>query len=98
MQIGIVAVDNNMKFLNKLKVEVPYVRKFFTRKDENSNLKRYMYPNFHSSSIYNIQDVETVKCPPTDDWFKKLWYICMYVCLYVYKHIHTTEYYYYHYY
>ena len=67
--------------------------KFFTGKHKNSNLKRYMYPNCHSNTIYNIQDVETVKCSPTDDWFKKLWYICMYVCLYVYKHVHTMEYY-----
>ena len=26
---------------------------------ENSNLKRYMHPNVHSSTIYNIQDIET---------------------------------------
>ena len=25
---------------------------------ENYNLKRYMYPNVHSSSIYNSQDME----------------------------------------
>ena len=30
-----------------------------SRKDENSNLKRYMYPNIHSSTIYSICDMET---------------------------------------
>ena len=39
------------------------------------NLKRYMHPNVHSSTIYNSQDVEASKCPSTDDWIKKMWYI-----------------------
>ena len=28
------------------------------KKDENSNLKRYMNPSVHSSTIYNSQDME----------------------------------------
>ena len=23
------------------------------------------------------------KCPMTDKWIKKIWYVCMYVCMYV---------------
>ena len=34
-----------------------------------------MHPNVHSSTIYNSQDVETSKCPSTDEWIKKMWYI-----------------------
>ena len=29
-----------------------------SRKDKNSNLKRYIYPSVHSSTIYNNQDME----------------------------------------
>ena len=29
-----------------------------SRKDENYNLKRYMHPYVHSSTIYNSQDTE----------------------------------------
>ena len=29
-----------------------------SRKDENYNSERYMYPNVHSSTIYNSQDME----------------------------------------
>ena len=29
-----------------------------SRKDENSNSKRYTYPNVHCSIIYNSQDME----------------------------------------
>ena len=46
-----------------------------SRKDENSNSKRYMHPNVHSSTIYNRQDVEATKCPSRDEWIKKMWYI-----------------------
>ena len=30
-------------------------------KNENSNLKRYIYPNVHSSTIYNSQDMEAIQ-------------------------------------
>ena len=46
-------------------------------KDENSNSKRYIHPNVHNSSIYNSQDMRP-KCPPTDEWIKKMWYIYIY--------------------
>ena len=39
-----------------------------------------MYTCIHSSIIYNIQNVETAKCPSVDEWIDKL-------C------IHTVEYY-----
>ena len=29
-------------------------------KDENCNLKRYMHPNVHSSTIYNSQNKEAI--------------------------------------
>ena len=31
------------------------------------------------------------KCPLTEEWIKKIWYIYMYVCMYIYiyKHTHT---------
>ena len=48
---------------------------------ENHNSKRVMYHNVHCSFIYNSQDMETTKCPLTDEWIKKMW------------HIYTMEYY-----
>ena len=29
--------------------------------EENSNLKRYMHPNVHSSTIYNYQDMKATE-------------------------------------
>ena len=40
-----------------------------------------MYPTVHCSTIYNSQDMEQPKCPSTEEWIKKMWYI------------YTTEYY-----
>ena len=34
-----------------------------------------MYPNVHSSTIYNSQVLEAPKCPSVNEWSKKLWYI-----------------------
>ena len=31
------------------------------------NLKRFMYPYIHSSTIYNSEDMEKPKCPLTDE-------------------------------
>ena len=35
---------------------------------ENHNLKRYMHPNIHCGTVYNIQEMEATK------WTKKMWY------------------------
>ena len=40
-----------------------------------------MHPYVHSSTIHNSQDMKQPKCPLTDEWIKKMWYI------------HTMEYY-----
>ena len=34
-----------------------------------------MNSNVHSSIIFNCQDMEQPKCPSTDEWVKKMWYI-----------------------
>ena len=45
------------------KTELPYDQQFHSwvyirRKNENTNLKRYIHPSVHSSIIYNYQDTE----------------------------------------
>ena len=36
-----------------------------------------MYHNVHCSTTYNSQTCKQPKCPSTDEWIKKLWYIYM---------------------
>ena len=31
-----------------------------------------MYPCVHTSTVHNTQDVETTKCPSTDEWLRKM--------------------------
>ena len=49
------------RILKNLKTELLYDLAILLlgRKDENSNLKRYMEPYVQSSTIYNSQDMET---------------------------------------
>ena len=34
-----------------------------------------MHPNVHCSTIYNSQAWMQPKCPLTEEWMKKMWYI-----------------------
>uniref|UniRef100_A0A8W4FC68 DUF1725 domain-containing protein n=1 Tax=Sus scrofa TaxID=9823 RepID=A0A8W4FC68_PIG len=34
-----------------------------------------MYSSVHCSTVFNSQDVETTKCPSTEEWIKKMWYV-----------------------
>ena len=34
-----------------------------------------MHPNVHMSTVYNNQDMEQPKCPSTEEWIKKMWYV-----------------------
>ena len=37
--------------------------------------KGYIHPSVHCSAVYNSQDMDQPKCPSTDEWIKKMWYI-----------------------
>ena len=42
------------------------------KKKVNFNMKRYMYPSGHSSTIYNTQDMEATQVPINRHWVKKI--------------------------
>ena len=42
---------------------------------EKHYVKRYMHPNVHCSTVCNSQDMETIKCPLTEEWIKMMCYI-----------------------
>ena len=64
-------------FHEKLKIELPYdpAIPLLGIYRQNYNLKKYMQPYAESSTIYNSQDMEALKCPSIDEWIKKMWYI-----------------------
>ena len=42
----------------------------------NQNWKGHVYPNVHRSTVYNSRTWKQPRCPPADEWIRKLWYIC----------------------
>jgi len=64
------------------------IQQFYTwvyiwkNKNKNTNLKTPMYPNFHSSIFTIAMLWKQPKCPSTDEWIKKMWYISL-------THTHT---------
>ena len=51
---------------------------YISERKENTNLKRYMHPDIHSSINYNCQDLEATYGPTTNEWIKNMW--CVYIC------------------
>ena len=48
------------RFLKQLKIELPFDPAVLLLGiyPEKTNLKRYMHPNVHSSTVYNSQDMD----------------------------------------
>ena len=66
MQTGAATMEVSLK----TKIELPFdpailLLGTYPKKPKNTHSKRYMHPNVHRQP----------KCPSTDDWFKKVWYI-----------------------
>ena len=62
MQIGAATMENSKVYLKKTKNRVAIWSSNPTpghTPGQNHNLKRYMHPYVHSSTIYNSQDMET---------------------------------------
>ena len=49
--------------------------------EKNSNSKRYMQPNAHYITVHNFTRTwKQPKCPSTEEWIKKMWYIYTMEC------------------
>ena len=62
MQTGAAIVENNMEFLQKLKMKLPFdptitVLGLYPKRPDTP--KEPMYPNVHGNNFYNIQVLET---------------------------------------
>ena len=57
-----------------------------SEENENISLKIYMHYMFIAAFFIIAKVQKQLKCPSTDEWIKKTWYI------YIYIYIHTTEY------
>ena len=46
--------------------------KYVPAKSKNTNLKRYLTALFRIANIWKQS-----KCPPADEWIKRMWYTCI---------------------
>lgn len=46
-------------------------------------------PHGHSRTVYSSQDVETAKCPLTEEWMKKAWCVYTHTCTHTCAYIHV---------
>ena len=52
-----------------------------------------MHTNVHSTTIYRAKIWKQHKCPSTDEWINKMWYvyIYMYICgVYIYMNYYSA--------
>ena len=80
------------RFLKKLKLELPYdpaipllgiyPEKTLIRKDTGT-------PMFIAALFTIARTWKQPKCPSTDEWIKKMFYIYIYIYIYIYTYIHT---------
>ena len=43
---------------------------------KKTNSRRHMHSKVHGSTMYNSQNIETSQMSISDEWIKKMWYIC----------------------
>ena len=65
---------------------------YFSKAYRYAVLKGHMHPDVYCSAIDNSQSMERAKCPLTDEWIKKMWYIYIYMCVYTHIYIYIYIY------
>ena len=80
MQTGAATVENRWNFLRKLKMELPFVPEIpllglYPKDPESPIQKNLCTPMFIAAQFIIPRYWKQPKCPPANDWIKKLWYI-----------------------
>ena len=71
----------------ELKIELPYdpAIPFLGIYLEETILGKDTYTPMFTAALFTIAKTwKQLKCPLTDEWIKKMWYVCMYVYIYIY--------------
>lgn len=45
---------------------------YLSGENENTNLKRFLYPYVHAALFTTAKIYKQPKCPPIDEWLKKI--------------------------
>ena len=80
MQTCAAALENSVEFPQKIKNRTTLQPSNSTTRNlskgyRNADSKGHMHPYVYSSTFNNSQVWKGPKCPPTDEWIKKMWFI-----------------------
>ena len=76
------------RFLKKLKIELPYN----PAKDTNVVIRRGTCTRMFRAAMSTIAKLwKEPRCPSTDEWIKKMWYVCMYVRTHTHTHRNNIQ-------
>ena len=86
------------RFLGKRKTELPYdstipLLHIYPEEMETLIWEDTCAPKFIATLFTIAKSWKQPKCPPVDDWLKKMCFINIYIYIYIYTHTHTMEYY-----
>ena len=82
------------RFLKKLKIELPYdstipLLVIYPEKMKTLIQKGTHTPMFTEAPFIIAQTWKQLKCPSTDDWFKKMWGVHIHTYNHTHTHTHT---------
>ena len=85
------------RFLKKLKIELPYdpaipLLGIYLEKTKTLIQKDTCTPMFIAALFTITKTWKQPKCPSTDDWLKKMWYIYIYIYIYTHTYIYIHIY------
>ena len=80
MQTGKATVENSMEFPQKTKMELPFdpaipLLGLYPKNPETPIQKNLCTPMFIAAQFTTPKCYKQPKCPPVNEWIKKLWYI-----------------------
>ena len=80
MWIGTGTMENSMEVPQNIKNRTTIGSSnstfgYLSEENENTNLKRYMYPMFIAALFTIARTLKQHKCPSSEEWVRKMWYI-----------------------
>ena len=84
MQIGAATMKNSMEVPQNLKIELPYDPAnplLDIYPDKTIFRKNTDTPMFITALFTIAKTWKQPRCPSIDDWFKKMWGVCVCVCV-----------------
>ena len=97
VSVGTTAMENRMELPQRIKIELTYdptilLLSIYPKKMKIIIWKDLCTPRF-ITALFTIAKIwKWHKCPPIDEWIKKIWCVCVCMCVYIYIYIYICIY------